>query len=62
MTYEPAPQDERPVQVMDDVATEPSLAGVPEVVVQYESCPMVSLVLVETELARALSEVWRGMT
>ena len=34
----------------DVVATEPNLAGEPLEVVQYESCPVVSLVDVEIEL------------
>ena len=34
----------------DVAATEPSLAGEPDEVVQYESCPVVSLVDVETML------------
>lgn len=36
------------------VATSPSFAGVPEVVVQYASCPDVSLVEVETDCAEPL--------
>jgi len=42
--------DVPPPHEAEVVATPPNLAGVPLVVVQYESCPIVSLVEVETEL------------
>jgi hypothetical protein len=46
----PCEQDEPPEHERVVVATEANLAGVPLVVVQYESCPAVSLVEVETML------------
>ena len=46
----PWEQDEPPEQDRVVVAIEPSLAGDPDEVVQYASCPAVSLVEVETEL------------
>ena len=54
--------DVPPEQVTEVVATDPSLAGEPFVVVQYESCPIVSLVEVEIEFARELRVAWSGMT
>jgi hypothetical protein len=46
----PCVHDEPPEHESVVVATEPSLAGEPDVVVQYESCPAVSFDEVETEL------------
>ena len=54
--------DVPPLQVTDVVATLPSFAGEPELVVQYESCPAVSLVEVETDWMYELSVVCSGMT
>ena len=44
------PDCSEPLTVTVPVATLPSFAGEPEVVVQYERLPIVSLVEVETEL------------
>jgi hypothetical protein len=55
-------QDDPPEQERVVVATLPSLAGEPLEVVQYESCPIVSAVEVETEFAYELRSDWRGMT
>ena len=44
-----------PLHVTEVVATLPSLAGDPDVVVQYASCPDVSFVDVETDCIRELS-------